>query len=224
MSDQSISNEQKKLLENQAKKILDLLVKIAPIPQGVKQGYQASRETIKSLEMADATADMGMLSASDPNMNWLALIARRLSNELSTLNRRDVNWWLETSGANLFSRKDSTEALKRLQSQRQHLLNLREACDGLKTLAGAVFAQSVANVKGLAKLYVPSIPAIDGYVTKDTRDTFDVCVRLADSIVKKQETAIQVTADMTKAIDRFTTLTNANDQRTALQAIKGSTN
>ena len=61
-------------------------------------------------------------------------------------------------------------------------------------------------------------------MTKDTRDSFDVCVRLADSIVKKQETAIQVTADMAKAIDRFTTLTNANDQRTALQAIKGSTN
>jgi hypothetical protein len=78
-------------------------------------------------------------------------------------------------------------------------------------------------VKGLTKLYVPSIPAIDGYVTKETRDTFDVCVRLVDSIVKKQEMAIQVTADMTKAIDRFTTLTNATDQRSALQAIKAGT-
>jgi hypothetical protein len=146
-------------------------------------------------------------------MNRLSAIAYRVMNELSKLNRGDGQWWIESAGANLFNNVDTTEGLKRLEAQRKHLLALKEACEGLKTLAGVVFAASVSNVKGLAKLYVPSVPMIDRYVTKDTRDTYSACLNLIDSIVKKQETAIRATADMGKAIDRFLTLLNTKDQR-----------
>jgi hypothetical protein len=215
---ETMTKDQEQFMRTQGKKILDLLVKIAPIPKGAKETYQVARETIKALEMTERTVDleMGRLSASDDNLNRLALIAERLSNELSSLNRHDENWWLETSGANLFSKVDSTAALTRLQHQREHLLALSEACAGLKTLAALVFAQSVSNVKGLAKLYIPSIPVIDGYVTKDIRETFDVCRNLTEAIRKKLETAIRVTADMTKSLDRFLTLTNTQDHRTTV--------
>jgi hypothetical protein len=205
-------------MRSQGKKILDLLVKIAPIPKGAKDAYQIARETVKALEMTDRTMDLGLgqLSASDDNLNRLSLIAGRLSNELSSLNRHDENWWLETSGANLFSKRDSTTALKRLQHQREHLLALKEACDGLKTLAALVFAQSVSNVKGLAKLYIPSVPAIDGYVTKDIREHFDVCMKLSDAIVTKLDTAIRATADMNKSLDRFLTRAHTQDHRTTV--------
>lgn len=211
--DDALTATQRDFMKCQAKKVLDLLVKIAPIPTGVKEAYSVSRETTKALDMTSATFDSGLLTASDSSMNRLAEIARHLSNELSTLSRKDEDWWLMTSGANFFSKSDSTEALKRLQQQRQHLLALKEACDGLKTLAAVAFAASVSNVKGLAKAYIPSIAAIDGVVTKETRDNFDVCMRLIDVILAKFDVAIAATADMNKAIDRFLRLINTQDKR-----------
>jgi hypothetical protein len=213
MPDDAMTKEQQKFMEQQAKKILDLLVKIAPFPKGAKELYQVAKETKTALDMTVKTFETGRLSASDENMNRLSTIAYRVMNELSKLNRGDEQWWIESSGANLFSKVDTTEGLKRLEAQRKHLLALKEACEGLKTLAGVVFAASVSNVKGLAKLYIPSVPMIDGYVTKDTRDTYSACLNLIDAIVKKQETAIRTTADMEKAIDRFLTLLNTKDQR-----------
>ena len=73
--------------------------------------------------------------------------------------------------------------------------------------------QSVANFKGIAKLYIPSIAAMDGMVTKETRDNFDVCMRLIDTILTKLDVAINATADMNKSIDRFLTLINTKDMR-----------
>ena len=72
-------------MKSQAKKILDLLVKIAPIPQGAKEAFKIARETQKALDMTDKTLDrgMGFLAASDDNLNRLSVIAQRLSNELS---------------------------------------------------------------------------------------------------------------------------------------------
>ena len=215
------SEEQKKFIREQGKKILDLLVEIAPVSRGVKEVYKVSRETEEALSAVGAAHDTGTLSASDENINRLAAIARRLSNELSTLNRHDENWWIETSGANLFSVGDSTKAIEILQKQRQHFLNLRDACDGLKTLAAVAFASTVSDIKGLAKLYIPSIPAMDGFVTKEARDNFDVCISLINSILKKIEVALRAVADMNKVVDRFLTLTHSQDKREALKAIKG---
>jgi hypothetical protein len=214
------ADAQERYLKSQGKKILDLFVKISPLPTGVKDAYRLSRETEKALKMVGDAEETGTLSSSDSNINCLASIARRLSNELSTLNRKDINWWIDTSGANLLSRDDSTKAVQKLQERRQYLLDLREACDGLKTAAAVAFANTVSNVKGLAKLYMPSIPAIDGIVTKEARDNYDVCMSLIDSIVKTVDSATHVVADMTKALDRFLVLVNTEDQRKALKAIQ----
>src|SRR5919197_1317250 len=96
MSADARSSEHERYVRSQARKILDLLVKVAPIPQGAKEAYKVSRETEKALTMAQKSFDSGYLSASDENMNGLSHIARRLSAELSTLSRYDENWWLET--------------------------------------------------------------------------------------------------------------------------------
>lgn len=220
MADSTAADAKKSYLKSQGKKVFDLLVKLSPVHSIAKDVFRVSRETEKALKMIDDTADTGALSASDSNINNLALIAQRLSNELSTLNRKDINWWLDTSGANLLSKSDSTKAIQKLQEQRQYLLDLKDACDGLKTAVGVAFANTVANVKGLAKLYMPSIPAIDGMVTKEARDNYDVCMGLIDSIIKKVEAATHAVADMTKALDRFLVLVNTQDQRTALKAIQ----
>ena len=220
MAEHKTPKEQEQYLKSQGLKILDLLVKIAPTGQGMKEGWKVTRETTKALTMAERTFETGNLSASDGNMNRLAMISHHLSNELFKLSRKDGNWWIEASGTNLLSREHSTAALHRLQGQRNYLKALREACEGLKTLAAVVFAQSISNVKGFAKLYMPSIPMIDGMVTKDTRKEYDVCIGLIDSTLKNLSQAIQAVADMNKLVDRFLTLMNAQDQRSALKVIK----
>jgi hypothetical protein len=214
------STEEEKFIKDQGKKILDLLVKIGPVSNGLKELYKVSRETEKALTMVSTTLETGQLSASDGNMNRLATIARRFLNELSTLNRFDENWWIEASGANLFSVGDSTKAIGILEQQRQHLVDLKAACDGLRTLAAVAYANTYADIKGLAKMYMPSIAALDGIVTKETREGFDNCMKLIDSIVKKVEAALRAVADMNKVVDRFLVLKNSQDQKEALKAIK----
>ena len=207
-------------IKAQARRMLDLLVKLAPVPKGVQDAYKVSKETDKALSMVDTTLSSGTLSASDNNINRLASIARNLRNDLATLNRKDENWWVHTSGVNLFSRGDSTKAIQLLEQQRKHLLALREASDGLHTLVGVAFAATVADVKGLAKLYIPSIVALDGIVAKEARNDFSACQNLIDSILAKVERVIRQVADMNKAIDRFLSLINSKDQREALKAIE----
>jgi hypothetical protein len=220
MSEDKEAKERATFIKSQAGKIFDLLVKIAPISNGLKETWKVSRETEKALTISGRTSDLGRLSASDDNLNRLRNIANKLAGDLSSLNRMDENWWIETSGANLFSVGESTKALAVLQQQVKYLRDLRTACDGLKDLARLIFANSVANVKGLAKLYIPSIPMIDAAVMKEITDQFDVCIKLLDSIIKKAELAAATVADMNKAVDRFLILVNSQDQRGALKAIE----
>jgi hypothetical protein len=220
MSEDKEAKERAAFIKSQAGKIFDLLVKIAPISNGLKETWKVSRETEKALTISGRTSDLGRLSASDDNLNRLREIANKLAGDLSSLNRMDENWWIETSGANLFSVGESTKALAVLHQQVKYLRDLRTACDGLKGLARLIFANSVANVKGLAKLYIPSIPMIDAAVMKEITDQFDVCIKLLDSIVKKAELAAATVADMNKAVDRFLILVNSQDQRGALKAIE----
>lgn len=209
--------EQAKFIKEQANKILGLLISISPAPGAVKSAYKLSGETTKALSLTESTLGTGKLSASDANLNRLATISQRLVSELSALDRKDENWWIEASGANLLSKGESTRALKHLVEQQAKLKALREACEGLKTLAAVAFANTVANVKGLAKLYIPSIPMIDGMVTKDIQRDFDVCIRLINSILKKVAVAAGVVADMMKSIDRFLLLVHSQDKRHALK-------
>lgn len=219
MSDKT-EKEQTAFIKEQAKKILDLLVTIAPVQKGVKEIYKVSKETNKALTLADKVERTGQLTSSDGNINRLQSIANQLSNELSSLNRKDENWWIVTSGANLFSQGESASALKYLYREKKKLVALREACTGLKTLTGVAFANTVANVKGLAKLYAPSLPMIDGMVAKEVMREFDVCIGLIDSILKKLEAATLVVADMKEALDKFLLLIEAQDQRSVTKAIR----
>jgi hypothetical protein len=167
MADDKKEKEQRKFIESQGLKILELLVTLAPVSKGVKEVWKIGKETNKALSMLEGSCESGSLSASDGNINRLKTISSQLSNELSRLNRFDENWWIQTSGANLFSAGDSTRALGIFQLQRTHLLALRDACEGLKTLAAVAFANTVSDVKGLAKLYIPSVPIVDAEVTKE---------------------------------------------------------
>jgi hypothetical protein len=219
MADDKEAEERAAFIKSQGLKILDLLVKIAPISNGLKETWKVSRETEKALTIKDRTSHLGTLSASEGNLNRLREIANKIASDLSSLNRMDENWWIETSGANLFSVGESTKALSVLQQQVKYLRDLRAACEGLKDLARLIFASSVSDVKGLAKLYMPSIPTIDAIVMKEITGQFDVCIKLLDSIIKKAELAARTVADMNKAVDRFLILVNSQDPRGAVQAI-----
>ncbi len=127
---------------------------------------------------------------------------------------------MNVCGANLLSKDQTTQALQLLQQQRQLLLDLREACDGLKTLAWTAFAAANANIKGIAKMYVPSLVAIDAAVTKELAERFDNCIKAINTTLAVLENVIRSTADMEKSIDRFLSLVSSSDQRKALGAMK----
>jgi hypothetical protein len=220
MAADKVSQENQAKIKSLAKDMLELLAKLAPVPSAVQAGWKIAKETEKSLSMAGRTWGSNELSASDDNINRLQEIANRLSDELSTLNRKTANWWIDSSGANLFSVKDSTKAIIILDGQRKTLVALRAACDGLKALTAVAFANTVADVKGLAKIYAPSIPLIDAEVTKEVREQFDICKGLIDDILSKLDKATFVIADMNKQIDRFLTLIKTKDQRETVRVIE----
>ena len=222
-NDDSYSQEQKDLLKSLGMKALDLLVKIGPASDLAKEGYKLSRELSKTGKILDnVSSNPGELSSSDYSINKMAKVADYLHSQTAALARHDEAWWEEVSGVNMLQPQQTTEALQKLQQQRQFLLNLKDCCDGLKDLALAVMGAAHFNVKGLAKMYMPSLVAIDGAVTKQSLDHLDNCKSCIDTSVGKLENAIRITADWQKSTDRFLGLMNSSDQRKTLDAIRQS--
>ena len=221
LEDDRLSDEQKQFLKAMGMKALDLLVKIGPAPELAKEGYKVGRELSKTSKTLDNLGtDPGELTSSDYSINKLAQLARYLHTETAKLARHDENWWVEVSGVNLLQHDQTTEALQKLQQQRRLLLNLKECCDGLKGLAVVAMGAAHMNIKGIAKMYMPSLVAMDGIVMNQTLDHLDNCAKCIDSSLSKLENAIRTTADCQKSVDRFLALVNSRDQRKALDAFR----
>lgn len=219
----SLTKQQQEFLKSLGKKALDFLVRIAPISQFAKDGYRLGREMSKAAKsIDDLSDDPGELSSSDYSINKLSQLSRYLDSQTVILARRDENWWIAAAGVDLLNKERTTEALQMLQNQRNILLDLSDCCDGLATLAKVAIAANNLSIKSLAKMYMPSIVAIDAAVTKQTLDHLDNC---KNSIARAQgvlENAIRGTADSEKAVDRFLMLLNSSDQRKALNSMQQS--
>jgi hypothetical protein len=220
MDEDALNKQQQELLKSLGKKSVDLIVKISPLPDVVKEGYKVAREIDKAGTTADKAYSGFELTSTDYSINKIAEVSKFIHNETASLARRDENWWMENSRVNLFDSQETTRALQLFQDKRTLLLDLKETCDGLKTLALVAMAAANANVKGLAKLYVPSLVALDGFVTKESCERFDYSISAIDKVVQMIERLIRQTADMEKGVDRFLTLINSTDQREALKAMQ----
>lgn len=220
MDEDALNKQQQELLKSLGKKSVDLIVKISPLPDVVKEGYKVAREIDKAVTTAEKANSGFELTSTDYSINKIAEVSKFIHNETASLARRDENWWMENSRVNLFDSQETTRALQVLQDKRTLLLDLKEACDGLKTLAKVAMAAANANLKGLAKLYVPSLVVLDGIVTKESCERFDYSISAIDKVVQMIERMIRQTADMQKGVDRFLTLINSTDQREALKAMK----
>jgi hypothetical protein len=221
MAEDKKAREQAEVIKSNATKLLEMLMKIAPVPKGVQDGYKLSKDTIKVLSNPDsATAGLTLDSAFDDNIKRLGVIAASLLKELGELSDKNENWWIASSGANLLSVGDSTKALKILEKQRASLLALRGACEALRTLTEVSFLATIADVKGLAKTFMPSVPIFDRRGANKAKDDFEECIRKIDYVLKKIELAFRGVADMNKVVDRFLILLNSQDQRSAVKSIQ----
>lgn len=220
MDEDALNKQQQELLKSLGKKSVDLIVKISPLPDVVKEGYKVAREIDKAVTTAEKANSGFELTSTDYSINKIAEVSKFIHNETASLARRDENWWMENSRVNLFDSQETTRALQVFQDKRTLLLDLKEACDGLKTLAKVAMAAANANLKGLAKLYVPSLVVLDGIVTKESCERFDYSISAIDKVVQMIERMIRQTADVQKSVDRFLTLINSTDQREALKAMK----
>jgi hypothetical protein len=220
MDEDALNKQQQELLKSLGKKSVDLIVKISPLPDVVKEGYKVAREIDKAVTTAEKANSGFELTSTDYSINKIAEVSKFIHNETASLARRDENWWMENSRVNLFDSQETTRALQVFQDKRTLLLDLKEACDGLKTLAKVAMAAANVNFKGLAKLYVPSLVVLDGIVTKESCERFDYSISAIDKVVPMIERMIRQTADMQKSVDRFLTLINSTDQREALKAMK----
>lgn len=220
MSDESLDKQQQALLKSLAKKGVDFLVKISPLPDVGKEGYKLVRELDKTASVLQGAAT-GELTSSDYSINLVASISKFLYNQTTSLACRDRDWWMENSKVNLLDPKETTVALHIFSEKRKLLLDLKETCDGVKDLALVAMAAANANVKGFAKLYIPSLVAIDGAVTKESCDRLDYAISAIDKIVNLIEQVMRETADIQKAGDRLLVLINSTDHGKGAAAIKG---
>jgi hypothetical protein len=217
------SDDKKELLKALGMKVLDCLVKIGPADELTKESYKAIRELSKAGKTLDGLGGGGgEIKSSDYSINKLAQLARYLQEETLKLADHDENWWLYVSGVNMLRTEQTTEALLKLRQQRRLLLDLKECCDGLKGLAMVVIGAAHFNIKSIAKLYMPSVIAIDATVTKQTIAKLDNCTKAIDRSLDKLENGIRVTADWQKWLDRCLVLLNSSDQRKVLDAIQRS--
>jgi hypothetical protein len=221
MDDESLDKQQQQLLKSLGKKAVDFLVKISPMPDLAKEGYKVVREIDKSTGIAERAAATGEITSSDYSINLVATISKFLYNQTTSLARRDESWWIDNSRVNLFQPEETTLALHTFAEKRKLLLDLKETCDGVKDLALVAMAAANANVKGFAKLYIPSLVAIDGAVTKESCDRLDYAMSAIDTIVDLIEQVMRDTADYQKGADRLLVLINSTDKRKAAAAING---
>ncbi len=219
MDSESLDKEQQKLLKSLGKKAVDFLVKISPLPEVAKEGYKVVRELDKTASVG-AGATAGELTSSDYSVNLVASISKFIYNQTTSLARRDENWWMDNSKVNLLDPKETTLALHMFSEKRKLLLDLKETCDGVKDLALVAMAAANANVKGLARLYIPSLVAVDGVVTKESCDRLEYAISAIDKIVDLLEKVMRDTADVQKAADRLLVLINSTDKRKAAAAIR----
>ncbi|HSY90603.1 MAG TPA: hypothetical protein VK812_04480 [Candidatus Binatus sp.] len=220
MSDEALDKQQQALLKSLAKKAVDFLVKISSLPEIGKEGYKVVRELDKAATVLEGAAT-GELISSDYTINQVAAVSKFLYTQTTSLARHDEGWWMENSKVNLLVSKETTVALHIFSEKRKLLLDLKETCDGVKDLALVAMTAANANVKGFAKLYIPSLVAVDGVVTKESRDRLDYAISAIDKIVELIEHVIRETADMQKAADRLMVLINSTDHGKGAAAIKG---
>jgi hypothetical protein len=220
MDDESLDKEQQKLLKSLGKKGIDFLIKISPLPDVAKEGYKVVRELDKTGSVVGAAAT-GELTSSDYSINLVASISKFLFNQITSLARRDEDWWLDNSKVNLFDPQETTLALHIFSEKRKLLLDLKDTCDGVKDLALVAMTAANMNVKGFAKLYIPDLVTLDAAVTKQSYDRMDNSMKAIDKIVDLLEKVMRDTADMQKASDRLLVLIHSTDKRKAATAIKG---
>jgi hypothetical protein len=220
MSDEALDKQQQALLKSLAKKAVDFLVKISSLPEIGKEGYKVVRELDKAATVLEGAAT-GELISSDYTINQVAAVSKFLYTQTTSLARHDEGWWMENSKVNLLVSKETTVALHIFSEKWKLLLDLKETCDGVKDLALVAMTAANANVKGFAKLYIPSLVAVDGVVTKESRDRLDYAISAIDKIVELIERVIRETADMQKAADRLMVLINSTDHGKGAAAIKG---
>lgn len=221
MDNEYLDKQQQALLKSLGKKGVDCLVKISPLPDAAKEGYKVARELDKTDSVLQGTAASGEVTSSDYSINLIATISKFLYNQTTSLAPHDENWWIANSDMDLCDSKQTTAALHLLSEKRKLLLDLKETCDGVKDLALAAMAAANANIKGFAKLYMPSLVAIDGIVTKQSCDRLDCAIGAIDKIVGVIEHVMRHTADIEKAADRVLVLINSTDHAKGAAAIKG---
>ena len=90
----------------------------------------------------------------------------------------------------MFSPIDSKKAIDKTQKMKSKLIAMKEACSGLSTLAVTVFLADNMDVKGLAKIYVPSLIAIDGIVVKQASTAFKACAVNSGKVIKMLDTTV----------------------------------
>lgn len=133
----------------------------------------------------------GQLPTSNENLGLLRTLANEWKGTLSTYSQKDINWWLEWSGADLFSPRDSKESVKKLKETLAKVKALKSACNGLEQLAYVVLVADNMDVKGLVTAaYVPSLVAIDAQVAKETARSFKSCQYSTDKLIKVLQSAL----------------------------------
>jgi hypothetical protein len=153
-------------------------------------------------DQVTTTADTGRLTSTNEDVNKLYAVGAKLSNHLGVFARQPPSYWLEHSGANLFSHADTTEALKRLVTVREELDGVRSAAEALSALTKLLTANDYADIKGVAgSLTTATIADIEA--RKETWRTFDLSAQHVDRIRANVVIAIDVVRDLQDGLHTF---------------------
>ncbi len=136
----------------------------------------------KNVNLVSRTAQTADLEATDEKLNNMRSLGRQWNAELFQMRMKTENDWVQWSGTNLFQPNEATQAVKNTKELMDKMLALKEACDGLATLAEIVFIADNMNIKGLAKLDAPDLIVMDRYVKDEVVKEFKSCALNADYI------------------------------------------
>jgi hypothetical protein len=168
---------------------------LAPARETAATFDEAVRRTLKTLEG-------DLIHSDNDQINQVWAVGKVWSHQLAELARKDQNYWIDVSGSNLLSEKQTVSAFEYLLAKKTTLEALREACDGLRGLILAVSIADHMDIKGVASTLV-STKALDIAARKEAQKEFEICVKLIDKIIPSLVQAMEAVADMRDSLQRF---------------------
>jgi hypothetical protein len=156
----------------------------------IKTVRKAGKDVQRSFEAAERAARSGLLTGDDEATIMADAIARHFQELFRECSRWDETKWIEQTTYNSLNPATHAPAIAELKQDRERFRGLREGFIGLAQLLQIKRISDNIDVKRIAKLWAPSLLAINEIHRQDVISHFEGLARTSEQMVKRLDNVL----------------------------------